>query len=113
MHDYHKAKDIVEYAEAKAKEMGKTKVTKVFVKVGESSGYSAESIELFFREVSEGTVCEGAQLVITNVRSMLECPSCGEVFPRKLLQYACPKCGTEGKPGKIGTKIEIEGIEAE
>jgi len=113
MHDYHKAKDMVDYAVSKANELGKSKVTKIFIKIGDSSGYAAESVVMFFKEVSEGTICEGAEVVVTQVKSMLECPRCGEVFPRKLMQYACPKCGTEGMPGKIGTEVEIEGIEAE
>lgn len=113
MHDSHKAQDIVKFAEAKAKELGKTKVTKIFITVGDSSGYSAESIVLYFKDLSEGTVCENAEVVITPVKAMLECPSCGEIFPRKLMAYACPVCGTEGMPGKIGTEITIDGIEAE
>jgi len=113
MHDYHKAKNMVEYAQAAAKELGKTKVTKIFMTIGESSGYTDESVLMYFKELSEGTICEGAEVVITPVKSMLECPQCGEVFPRKFMAYACPSCGTEGRPGKIGTEISIEGIEAE
>jgi hydrogenase nickel incorporation protein HypA/HybF len=113
MHDYHKAKDMVEYAESKCKELGKTKVTRIFMTVGDSSGYSAESILMYFKEVSEGTVCEGAEVIITPVKSMLICPSCGKEFPRKIMDYACPDCKTEGLPGKKGTEISIEGIEAE
>ena len=113
MHDYHKAKDMVVFAVEKAKELGKEKVIRIFITIGDSSGYSAESVLMYFKEVSEGTVCEGAEVVVKPVKSMLECPQCGEVFPRKMMQYACPKCGTEGMPGKIGTEIKIEGIEAE
>ncbi len=113
MHDYHKAKDMVEYAEAKAKELGKTKITKIYMKIGDSSGYSADSVVMYFKELSAGTVCEDAEVVVTPVKAMLECPSCGKVFPRKLMEYNCPDCGVEGLPGKIGTEIEIEGAEAE
>ena len=112
MHDYHKAEDMVAFAAEKAKELGKSKVKKIFITVGDSSGYSAESILLYFKEISEGTVCEGAEVVVNAVKSMLECPKCHKVFPRKLMHYACPDCGTEGLPGKIGTEMKIEGIEA-
>jgi len=113
MHDYHKAVDMVNFGTEKAKEMGKSKVTKINIVVGDSSGYSAESICMYFKEVSEGTVCEGAEVCVKNVKSMLQCPKCGEVYPRQLMHYECPKCGAEGQPSKIGTEIEIEGIEAE
>lgn len=113
MHDYHKAVDMVNYGTEKAKEMGKNKVTKIKIAVGESSGYSADSICMYFKEVSEGTVCEGAEVEVRTIKSMLQCPKCGELFPRQLMHYDCPKCGTEGQPGKVGTEIEIEGIEAQ
>lgn len=113
MHDYHKAVDMVNFGTEKAKGMGKNKVTEIHLIVGESSGYSADSIRMYFKEVSAGTICEGAEVCIKEVKSMLQCPKCGEVFPRRLLHYECPKCGTEGQPSKIGTEIEIEDIEAE
>ncbi len=113
MHDYHKAKDMLDYAVEKAGELGKNKVTKVFITVGDASGYSADTIVMFFKEVSEGTICEDAEVVVTQVKSMLECPKCKEVFPRKLMEYNCPVCGTEGLPSKIGTEVTVEGIEAE
>lgn len=49
MHDYHKAKDMVEYAEAKAKELGKTRITKIFMKIGDSSGYSRTALSCTLR----------------------------------------------------------------
>ncbi len=113
MHDYHKAADMVTYATKKAEELGKSKVTKIHLAVGESSGYSADSICMYFKEISAGTVCEGAEVCIRPIKAMLQCPDCGEVFARKLMQYQCPKCGTEGVPSKIGTEVEIEGIEAQ
>ena len=113
MHDYHKAVDMVNYATEKAKELGKSKVTKIYLAVGDSSGYSADSICMYFNEVSAGTVCEGAEVCVKPIKSMLQCPKCGDLFERKLMHYECPKCGTEGVPSKVGTEIQIEGIEAE
>lgn len=113
MHDYHKAVDMVNYAVEKVKEQGKSKVNKVFLAVGDSSGYSADTIVMYFKEMSEGTVCEGAEVVVKPIRAMLECPECGELFERKIMHYDCPKCGAEGQPSKVGTEVVIEGIEAE
>lgn len=113
MHDYHKAKEIVAFAEEKACEAGKNKVTKIMVTVGESSGYSPESLLQYFKDVSRGTVCENADLDIRTVPAMLECPECKEVFPRKILHYNCPKCGEEGIPSKEGAEVVLEGVETE
>lgn len=113
MHDYHKATDLIEHALLHLAEEGGTKVTKIYLTVGESSGYSADTILMFFQEVSEGTPCEGAEVVVNTTKSMLECPSCHTVFPRVLMQYNCPSCQTEGRPSKAGTEVELTGIEVE
>lgn len=113
MHDYHKAVDMVNFATEQAKKFGKSKVTKINLSVGESSGYSADTICMYFKEVSEGTICEGAEISVHPIKSMLKCPKCGEVFARQLMHYDCPKCKTEGEPSKIGTEVIIEGIELE
>ena len=113
MHDHHKAKEMVTFAEEKAIEAKKSKVTKITVTVGESSGYSPESLRMYFDEVSQGTVCENAQILIHTPPAMLECPKCGEIFSRKILHYSCPKCGEEGIPSKTGSEVVFESIETE
>ncbi len=111
MHDYHKAKDMIEYAQKKAAEAGKDKISKIYLTFGESSGYSADTILMYFQEESAGTVCEGAEVVVKTIKAELECPACHTVYPRKLLEYQCPSCGTEGQPSKASTVIEITGVE--
>ena len=111
MHDYHKALEMVAFAKEKANGLGKDKITKITVAIGESSGYSPESVCMYFKDVSKGTVCENAEVEIRSVPSMLECPSCKEVFPRKLMRYDCPKCGEEGVPSMIGSEVTIESVE--
>ncbi len=113
MHDHHKATDMLTYALDRLKEEGKTRVTKIYLTVGESSGYSADTILMFFRELAEDTPCADAEVVLNTSRAMLECPSCGTIFPRVLLQYNCPSCKTEGRPSKAGTEVEITGVEME
>lgn len=44
MHDYHKAVDMVHYGVAQASRQGKRKVTKITLVMGDSCGYSEESI---------------------------------------------------------------------
>ncbi|MHB1484279.1 MAG: hydrogenase maturation nickel metallochaperone HypA [Saccharofermentanales bacterium] len=111
MHDYHKAVEMVEYAKAKAGEQGKSKVTKIIMTIGEASGYSPDSVLMYFNDVSQGTLCEGAEVEMKIVKPMMECPECHEIFPRVIMKYECPKCGKEGIPSKIGTIVAIEGIE--
>lgn len=111
MHDYHKAADFLEEAAKKAQEAGKDKVSKIVIAVGDDSGYSGDSICMYFDELSKGTVCEGAKMAVHSIKAKLRCPKCGELFERKPFHFECPKCGTEGEPSEIGKEVKIESIE--
>lgn len=113
MHDYHKAADFLEEALTKLKETGKTRVTKIQIAVGDDSGYSGESIRMYFEQLAVGTACEKAEMTIDAVRPKLRCPNCGKLFERKRFHFECPDCGTEGEPSEIGREVKIEGIEME
>nr|WP_319487197.1 hydrogenase maturation nickel metallochaperone HypA [uncultured Caproiciproducens sp.] len=111
MHDYHKAVDFLEEASAKAKAAGRSKVTKINILVGDDSGYSGESIQMYFDDLSKGTICEGTEMGIQQVKSKLRCPKCNELFERKRFDFGCPKCGTQGEPSEVGREVKIESIE--
>lgn len=113
MHDYHEAKRIIERATEEAKSKGKNKVTKINLVIGESSGYSGDSVKMYFDDESVGTICEGAQINIRSVKPQLRCPKCNELFVRKPFEFNCPTCNVEGVPSEIGKEMEIESIETE
>ena len=113
MHEYHEAIHIIEHAIEQAKAEKKNKVTKINLVIGESSGYSGETIQLHFEDAAKGTICEGAEISVRPVKTMLKCPNCGELFVRKPFHFECPHCGTEGVPSEVGKEMSIESIEAE
>ncbi|HAN44416.1 MAG TPA: hydrogenase maturation nickel metallochaperone HypA [Ruminococcaceae bacterium] len=113
MHEYHEAIHIIEHAIEEAKSKGKSKVTKINLVIGESSGFSGETIKMHFEDAAEGTICEGAEIAVKTVKTMLRCPNCRELFARKPFEFACPHCGTDGVPSEVGKEMAIESIEAE
>ena len=113
MHEYHKAVEWVEKANALAKERGVSKVTSLKVTFGEASDYSPEVVKNYFDEAAEGTPCEGAKFDVTITRCMLKCPNCGKLFEKKLLEYRCPDCKVEGNPTDSGNEVELNDIVCE
>ena len=113
MHEYHGAVEIIEHAEEEAKVLGHTKVTKINLVIGESSGYSFEAVKKYFDEVSPNTMCEGAEITVRTTKTMLRCPNCNELFVKKPLMYECPHCGTPGEPTDAGREMAIDSIESE
>lgn len=113
MHEYHEAIHIIEHAVEEAKKQGKSRVTKINLVIGESSGFSGDSIRMHFEDAAAGTICEGAEISVRPVKTMLRCPNCHELFVRRPFEFACPHCGTDGVPSEVGKEMSIESIEAE
>ncbi|MDR0854189.1 MAG: hydrogenase maturation nickel metallochaperone HypA [Clostridiales Family XIII bacterium] len=111
MHEYPVTEQIIGIATKHGLDARASEVSVIHLVVGEQSGYIGESIQMYFDIISEGTLCEGARLDIKSVRPKLSCPSCGTLFERKPMSFACPKCGTDGAPTEIGKEFYIESIE--
>lgn len=111
MHEYHKAVEWLNQACEEAKEKKAQEVRLLNVTFGESSGYSASVVYHYFQEAAKGTPCENAKFHVTVSRTMLRCPSCGKVYEKKLLDYHCPDCHTEGEPTETGTEVTLDSIE--
>lgn len=113
MHEYHGAVQIIEHAEDLCRERGHNKVNKLQLLIGEASGYTFEVVKEYFEEVAVGTVCEGAEVTVKKTSMMLRCPNCNELFPKRILQYDCPICGTPGNPTDAGKEMTIDFMESE
>ena len=113
MHELPITQHIIEIAEKHCRDAGGSRVRRVDLVIGDYSGYVGSSVQMYFDVISEGTLCDGAEIVIEHVKPKLECPSCGEIFEREPLSFACPKCGTDGRPTEIGKEFYIDSIEIE
>ena len=72
MHEYPVTVQIVDIASETARK-NKGRVRRIDLVVGEDSGFIGESIQMYFDVVAEGTLCEGAKLVIEGVKPQLRC----------------------------------------
>lgn len=113
MHEFPITEQIIKIASEKAKEHNARKVTRIALVVGESSGFIGESIQMYFDIISEDTVCEGASLEIETIKAKWLCPDCNIYYVHKPLSFACPECGKDGVPTKIGKEFYVKDIEIE
>jgi Zn finger protein HypA/HybF involved in hydrogenase expression len=68
MHEYHLIKPLVHTIEEKVKSLPKLKrVTRISVKLGILKMVTKEHFSETFKELSKGSICEGAQLDIEEV----------------------------------------------
>lgn len=113
MHEYHIVEKIVKDIESKAKTNNALKVTKVFLVMGQDCGCAQESVEMYFKNISQGTMLKDAKLIIKPVKTQLLCTKCNTQFTRTSNDCLCPKCKTEGIPTQVGKEFYVENIEIE
>lgn len=113
MHEASVTEALVKLAGDEAKARGAIKVNAINLVVGETTGYMAESLEFYFRNLSKGTMLEGAKLNVTYVKPKIRCPSCGLLFERKMFSFDCPDCGAQGVMTSVGNEFYIDTMDIE
>ncbi len=113
VHEYPLVKAIIKTAEERALANGSTKVRSITLVVGDQSGYVPDSIQMYFDLIAGDTLCASARLDVRRVKPKLRCPSCGQLFERRLFRFDCPACGVDGEPTDVGRELLIESIEIE
>ena len=92
MHEYSVVQALINRCEAVAKEHQAGRIDKVVCKIGVMSGIEIHLLKVAFDTFKEGTICDGAQLVINEQKLKLECCECGYVFETDEIRYICKKC---------------------
>ena len=113
MHELPITQQMIKIAEQHCRDHGGRRVTRIDLVIGDASGYVGSSVEMYFDVISEGTLCQGAELHITHVKPKLRCTVCGHLFERVPFSFACPDCGGDGIPSEVGREFRIETIQIE
>ena len=113
MHEYPITEQIIKICTDHCHKAGGSRVSKVNLVIGDYSGYVGESVHMYFDIISEGTVCEKAEVHIEHIEPKLKCSSCGALFKKRPMTFDCPECGGEGGPTDIGKEFYIDSIEIE
>jgi hydrogenase nickel incorporation protein HypA/HybF len=111
LHELGITQSIVEIAERTAKEQQAVKILSVTVEVGSLSGVVAEALEFCFEACSNGTMLEGAQLLIETVPARARCRNCAREFPLDELLACCPDCDGAASDLLSGEELRIKEME--
>jgi len=69
-----------------------TRVTRVTVRIGRLKAVEPRSLAACFEMFAEGTLAEGAELVIESVPITGRCQSCGVLFEVEKYVFRCLEC---------------------
>lgn len=112
MHEVSIAFNLVESAEAAARQAGATKVNAVHLRLGRLAGVVGDALQFGYDIAAKGTLLEGSQLLIEDVPAVIHCERCArDVELLDMQLFCCPHCGTPSRQLRQGKEIEIRAIE--
>lgn len=88
-----------------------SRVTKVRVVVGASTGIAPDALRWAFDAAVVDTALRGAELEIERGRSGWRCRACGAELESEGLREACRDCGGLGAELLPGAELELKNIE--
>ena len=114
MHELSIAYNLVEIADAAARNAGAVRVKAVHLRLGAMAGVVEDALRFGFPIAAAGTLVAGADLRIEPVAVQIFCAQCDA--PRTLAPpfvFRCPVCGQPAVKLVQGRELQIESIEIE
>ena len=114
MHELSIACNLVETADAAARQHDAVRVRSVHLRLGALAGVVEDALRFSFPLAAAGTLVEGATLVIDPVAVLAFCEACAA--PQTLAApylFCCPVCGQPMHRLSQGRELQIESIEIE
>lgn len=112
MHELSITQSILEIVNRHAADAGASRVTQIRLVVGDFTGFVPDSIQFYFDLLSQGTLAEGAELVIERRPGQIRCQACGAVYePSDGQLWICPVCHTLGGEVMAGKELYVDSIE--
>jgi hydrogenase nickel incorporation protein HypA/HybF len=113
MHELSIALSLIEGAEDEAaKHQGR--VQALYVRIGPLAGIVKEALLSAFEMARDGTMLEGARLVLEDAPVVAICPECHERRTIDSIQwFRCPVCGAPVTDVVEGRELELTAMEIE
>jgi len=113
MHELYATQAILEKAIKKADEEKATRITNLYLVVGEISTYSDESVQFYWDQICKGTIAENAKLHFRHVKPEMQCMACFTKYDPKEGEIICPNCGSAGAKVLAGEEFFMEVLDGE
>ena len=113
MHEMSIVSGVLDAVTTSASEAGAERVTRITLRIGDMTEVIDEALEFAFEALTEGTMCEGAELEVVKVHPRSLCFECGEEFDHDRFHRICPSCGSYETQLVQGRELSIDSIEVE
>ena len=113
MHEMGIIAGVLDAVNGSATDAGATRVLSVNLRIGVMTEAIEDALEFAFEALSEGTLCEGAELAIEWVEPESFCLECANDFKHDRFHRTCPNCGSYETTLIAGRELEIASIEVD
>lgn len=113
MHELGIMTGVMDAVTKSAEQAGADKVLKISLSVGEMTECILDALQFAFEALSEGTMCEGAELSINMIKPKSHCLECGAEYEHDRFHMFCPNCDSFATELIAGRELQIDSIEVD
>jgi hydrogenase nickel incorporation protein HypA/HybF len=113
MHEMSLAEGILQLLEDAARRENATRVSAVYLEIGQLASVEVESLRFCFDAVIKDSIAEGARLEIIDVPGTGWCLDCSESVPMSDKLSGCVRCGGYRVQVTGGTEMRVRELEIE
>jgi hydrogenase nickel incorporation protein HypA/HybF len=111
MHELSITQGILQIALDRAE--GASRITDLYLVVGQLSSMIDDSVQFYWDIVSEGTIAQKSQLHFRRIPALMECMGCGEHYRLDSANFSCPVCASTDVRLISGDEFYLDAIEVE
>lgn len=113
MHEMAVTQSVLDIALDHAERVGATRVTDLYLVVGQLSSIVDDSVQFYWDLISKDTLCDGARLHFERIPAEMTCQACGHVYTLDGGLMGCPACDSFEVRISGGEAFRLESIEVE
>jgi len=113
MHELSVVESLLTVALENGEKAQATRILKIYIVVGDLSGVVDESVDFYFKFLSEKTIAAGASIIFMHKPTRLRCRACNAVFSPEGLNFHCPHCKEQQVDIIGGRELYVDRLEVE
>lgn len=113
MHELAVTESILNIAAEYGNRAEAKRVMHLYLVIGQLSSIVDDSVQFYWDIISQGTICEGAQLHFERVPASLTCRDCGATYTLTGELTFCPHCQSDRVRVVAGEEFRLDSIEIE
>jgi hydrogenase nickel incorporation protein HypA/HybF len=113
MHELSVTESILDIATRNATGNQATRVTDIHITIGALASIVDDSVQFYWDDISDGTICKGATLHFKRIPAIMHCNQCGRDYSIERQLEPCPDCKEFNVKIVSGEEFFVDSIEIE